>query len=130
MRKTHLRSTILATALIVIAALTAHAQQLPILPDEHIVAIVQVDFRPSNVGPADVMKAYVAQAAHDPNILHIELLQSVTLNNHYTIVCLYKNLAAYQAHAAEDYVVKYRRTIDPTLGASYDERLYREAPTK
>jgi quinol monooxygenase YgiN len=92
-------------------------------PNEPITAVTHIDFMPGHVDAVPALTAYVAQASHDPNILHIELFQQISATNHYTLIETFRNPSAYNVHVAEPYTVKFRSIISPALGSPYDERL-------
>ena len=91
--------------------------------DRPITAVTHVDFMPGHLNAVPALSAYVAQASHDPNILHIELFQQISATNHYTLIETFRNLSAYNVHVAEPYTLKFRSIISPALGSPYDERL-------
>jgi quinol monooxygenase YgiN len=92
-------------------------------PNEPITAVTHIDFMPGHVDAVPALNAYVAQASHDPNILHIELFQQISATNHYTLIETFRNLSAYNVHVAEPSTLKFRSIISPALGSPYDERL-------
>ena len=69
---------------------------------------------------------FLAQAHLDPNVLHIELLQSISAPNHFTLLETLRNQAAYNAHIEAAYTRHFRAAIQDALGSPYDERLFRE----
>ena len=92
-------------------------------PSQPITAVTHIDFMPGHLDAIPALTAYVGQASHDPNILHIELFQQISAPNHYTLVETLRNRAAYNAHVTAAYTLKFRATISPALGSPYDERL-------
>ena len=46
-------------------------------------------------------------------------------NNHFTIIELWKDEKALDAHAIADHTKKFRDTFGPFSGALFDERIYR-----
>jgi quinol monooxygenase YgiN len=91
--------------------------------NQPITAVTHVDFMPGHLDAVPALSAYVAHASHDPNILHIELFQQISATNHYTLVETFRDRAAYDAHDAAPYTLKFRSIISPALGSPYDERL-------
>jgi quinol monooxygenase YgiN len=114
-----IRSAPILLALLFFAATLTPAQA----PNQPITAVTHIDFMPGHLDAVPALIAYVAQASHDPNILHIELFQQISATNHYTLVETFRNRAAYNAHVGAPYTLKFRFIISPTLGAPYDERL-------
>jgi quinol monooxygenase YgiN len=106
-------------ALLFFAATLTTAQT----PNQPITAVAHIDFMPDHLDVVPGLIAYVAQASHDANILHVELFQQISATNHYTLVETFRNRAAYNAHVAAPYTLKFRSIISPALGAPYDERL-------
>jgi quinol monooxygenase YgiN len=119
LRRAHLLFAALFFATLFSAAEPAPAQA----PAQPITAVTHIDFMPNHLDAVPALTHYIAQASHDPNILHIELFQQISAPNHYTLVDTFLNRAAYNAHVTASYTLKFRTIISPALGAPYDERL-------
>ncbi len=115
-----IRRALILLAAPFLAATLAPAQS----PNQPIVAVVHIDFMPNHTDAVPALSAYVAHAAHDPNVLHVELFQQIGAPNHYTLVETFRSRAAYNALISEPYTISFRSLIAPALGAPYDERLH------
>ena len=115
-----------ATALIAGVIFSAHGQQRVVAPDQAIHTVTHIDFMPSKTSAEAALDRYLADAAHDPDMLHIELLQQMGAPNHFTLLETLRNQAAYNAHSEAAYTRRFRAAIEDALGSPYDERLFRE----
>ena len=105
--------------------LTSLPAQQP-TPDEPIHTVTHVDFMPNHVQSVAALESYVAQEKHDPNLLHVELLQQISAPNHFTLLETFRNLRAYNAHIEAESTRRFRAQVEPALGSPFDERLFRD----
>jgi quinol monooxygenase YgiN len=54
-----------------------------------------------------------------------EIFQQGNRPNHFSVVEIWKNQRAYDAHITAAHTKKFRDQLTPMSGALYDERLYR-----
>ncbi|MDE1180964.1 antibiotic biosynthesis monooxygenase [Paraburkholderia sp.] len=88
-------------------------------------AVVHVDIEPPQVKVAlPLLASYAKHAAHDPAVLHIEILQQSGATNHFTLVEVMRSPAAYRQFVDEPYVRQMRTALQPLLGSPFDERLH------
>lgn len=74
------------------------------------------------------LQQYVADTRKDPGALRIELLQQSDRPNHFTIVSVWTNKKAFEAHLAAAHTRDFRTKIQAGLGSPFDERLHALVP--
>ena len=75
----------------------------------------------------DTMKAlrqFAADSRKDQGSVRFEFLQDVVRTNHFSIVEVWQNRQAYDAHLTQEHSKRFREKIQPGLGSPFDERLY------
>ena len=60
-----------------------------------------------------------------PGNLRFEVVQQTNRPNHFTVVEIWKDAAAVEAHSMADRMRQFRDTLGPMSGALYDERLFK-----
>jgi quinol monooxygenase YgiN len=91
---------------------------------EAVYVVTHVDFTPPNAAQGEVaLKAFAAEAGKDA--VRYEVLQEPTRKNHFTLVTVWKDQAAFEAHLSSPKTREFRNKIDPLLGSPFDERLHR-----
>jgi quinol monooxygenase YgiN len=71
------------------------------------------------------LKALVADSRKEGNSVRFEVFQQGNRPNHFSVVEIWKNQAAYDAHITAAHTKKFRDQLTPMTGALYDERLYK-----
>jgi quinol monooxygenase YgiN len=66
-----------------------------------------------------------ADSTKDAGRLRFDVLQQTNRLNHLTLVEVWRDQAALQAHEAADHTRKFRETLLPASGSPYDQRLYK-----
>src|SRR6266853_6456877 len=72
---------------------------------------------------ADTVKAFQALTAaskKDPGYVRLEILRDTMRSNHFTIVEVWENRQAYEAHLATDHTKEFRTKLAPWLGSPFD----------
>ncbi len=75
----------------------------------------------------DTLKAlrqFAADSRKDQGSLRFEFLQDVVRTNHFSMVEVWQNRQAYDAHLTQPHSKLFREKIQPGLGSPFDERLY------
>jgi quinol monooxygenase YgiN len=91
---------------------------------EPVYVVTHVDFTPPNAAAGEAaLKAFAAEAGKDA--VRYEVLQEPTRKNHFTLVTVWKDQAAFDAHLSAAKTREFRNKIDPLLGSPFDERLHR-----
>ena len=91
-----------------------------------IVVLTHVDVVPDrkDVGIAAV-QGLAEQSRHEPGARRFDVLQQNSRPNHFTLVEVWSDRAALDAHAAAPHTRAFRDALMPMSGSLYDERLYR-----
>jgi quinol monooxygenase YgiN len=71
------------------------------------------------------LKTLVADSRKEGNSVRFEVFQQGSRPNHFSVVEVWKNQSAYDAHIIAAHTKKFRDQLTPMTGALYDERLYR-----
>lgn len=75
-----------------------------------------------------LMQEYVADSQKDPGAVRIELLQHEKRRNHFSLVEVWQNKDAFEAHTAAAHTKQFREKLHPLLGSPFDERLHTLLP--
>ncbi len=71
------------------------------------------------------LKTLVADSRKEAGASRFEVFQQGNRPNHFSVVEIWKNQNAYDAHITAAHTKKFRDQLTPMTGALYDERLYR-----
>jgi quinol monooxygenase YgiN len=69
------------------------------------------------------LKALVADSRKEGNSVRFEVFQQGNRPNHFSVVEIWKNQGAYDAHIIAGHTKKFRDQLTPMTGALYEERL-------
>jgi len=72
-----------------------------------------------------LLKALVADSRKEPGAPRFEVFQQTSRPNHFSVVEIWKDQNAYDAHITAAHTKKFREQLTPMSGALYDERLYK-----
>jgi quinol monooxygenase YgiN len=80
-------------------------------------------------GPAkdeciELLKRLTAAARTEPGLLRFDVVQQDSRPNHFTVLEIWRDKGAYDAHMMTEATRAFRRGLTPIAGALYDERLY------
>jgi quinol monooxygenase YgiN len=93
---------------------------------EKVYVVTHVDLTPNfAVEGAKALQLYVADSRKDPGMIRMELLQDNARTNHFTVVSVWENSKAFEAHEETEHSKRLREKIQPMLGSPFDERLHR-----
>ncbi len=73
---------------------------------------------------AKALQQFAEDSRKDPGSVRFEVMRDVERTNHFTIVEVWQNRMAYDAHLAVPHTKSFREKIQPGLGSPFDERLY------
>jgi quinol monooxygenase YgiN len=105
--------------LLLFAAVTAFAQ------DTRLYVVTHVDLTPPYiVDGTTLLLKFAADTRKEKGVVRFELLQEPGRKNHFTIVSVWEDQAAFDAHLAADHTKQFREKIQPMLGGPLDERLH------
>jgi quinol monooxygenase YgiN len=88
---------------------------------------VQVVAHVDTVGQADapgLLKRLAEASRREPGCLRFDVLQHTMRANHFTVVEIWENQHALDAHAAALHTKQYRDALQPVSGSPLDERVY------
>jgi quinol monooxygenase YgiN len=70
------------------------------------------------------LRQFATDSRKDQGLMRFEFLQDVVRTNHFSIVEVWQNRQAYDAHLTQEHSKRFREKIQPGLGSPFDERLY------
>ncbi len=101
------------------------AQQKAPAKSSGLYVVTYVDVFPNFVDvTVKALQQFAADSAKDPGSVRFEFLQDVVRTNHFSIVEVWRDRPAYDAHLMQDHSKRFREKIQPGLGSPFDERLY------
>ena len=71
-----------------------------------------------------LLKQYAEESRKDKGAVRVEVYIQISRVNHFSVVEVWENRQALDAHEAAAHTKKFRELIDPMLGSPYDERLH------
>ena len=72
-----------------------------------------------------LLKALTGDSRKEPGAPRFEVFQQTSRPNHFSVVEIWKDQNAYDAHITAAHTKKFREQLTPMSGALYDERLYK-----
>ena len=110
--------------LIVAACLTgapAHADRFG-----EVVIVTHVDIDPQFVTQAQpLLETFVNDSLNDRGVNSFILITQEGTDNHFQLIEVFRDMRAFDTHVSADHTIQFRTELQPSLGAPYDERLYR-----
>jgi len=88
--------------------------------------VTHIDLMPNGV-PTGIpaMKQFVAESLKmEKDCVRFELLQQDGRPNHLTLVGIWKDKKAFDAHDSAPYTKEFREKMQPLIGSPWDERLH------
>jgi len=115
---------------ILILAATCFAGQArsqePSKHDDRIYVVIHVDAVPNDAASATKMlRQYAEDTRKEKGAVRIEVLVQVDRINHFSIVEVWQDQHAFDAHEAAAHTKQFREQIQPSLGSPFDERLHK-----
>ena len=92
------------------------------------ILISHVDTAPmpgSNANPGAILQRLAEASRKEPGNLRFDVLQHSMRANHFTIIEVWTNPAAADAHAGASSTQQFRQDIQPLMGSPLDERMVR-----
>jgi quinol monooxygenase YgiN len=91
-----------------------------------LVVVTHVDVPPPSKDTVEPMLRQLSEASrNESGNLRFEVGQQANRPNHFTVVELWADQGAYDAHVAAQHTRQFRDRLGPMSGALYDERLYK-----
>ena len=105
--------------LLIALAVTANAQS----PQTSFYVVAHVDVPPPNTAKTiALLKQYANDTRKQPGLVRIDIQEEDALPNHFAIVSVWKDKAAFEAHQATSETKRFRDELYPLLGAPLDQR--------
>src|SRR5580698_845882 len=109
----------LSLILLLFATVAAFAQ------DTKLYVVTHVDLTPNHIVDAtSLLLNFAADSRKEKGAVRFELFQEPARKNHITIVSVWENQAAFDAHLEADHTKQFREKLQPMLGGPLDERLH------
>ena len=91
-----------------------------------IYAVIHVDSVPTDaVSVTKLLQQYAVDTRTEKGAVRIEIYVQSDRPNHFSIVEVWQDQQAFDAHTAAAHTKKFREQIQPSLGSPFDERLHR-----
>jgi quinol monooxygenase YgiN len=68
---------------------------------------------------------FVEDSRDDPGVESFTLITQDPTTNHFQLIEVFRDMRAFDADVSATHTIDFRTTLQPLLGAPYDERLYR-----
>ncbi len=108
----------LPLVLSLLLASLANAQQA-------VYAVTHIDLMPANTAAGVAfLKQFRMQTVKEPGCVRFEVLQQEGRPNHLTLVGVWKDQKAFDAHDSSAWTKKLREQMQPLIGSPWDERLH------
>jgi quinol monooxygenase YgiN len=93
--------------------------------DSKLYVVTHVDLTPNYTADGTKLLSQFASESHkDKGVVRFEMLVDVSRKNHFTIVSVWENQAAFDAHLEATHTKQFREKLQPMLGSPFDERLH------
>jgi quinol monooxygenase YgiN len=115
---------VIALLVLVATAFAARISAQDSAMKDRIYVVTHVDTLPGNGPGAKLLQQYAADSRKDKGAIRIELYVQISRANHFSLVEVWENQQAYDAHIATAHTRQFREQIQPMLGSPFDERLH------
>jgi quinol monooxygenase YgiN len=96
---------------------------------KNVYIVTHIDVMPNfSDGAGKAIQKYAAASRKEKGAVSVEGLVQDGRPNHFTIVEVWQNREAFEAHAGKAYSREFREALQPMLGAPFDERLHEPIP--
>jgi quinol monooxygenase YgiN len=93
--------------------------------DTKLYVVTHVDLMPNYVADGTpLLVKFASDSRKEKGAIRFELLQEPGRKNHFTIVSVWENQSAFDAHLETDHTRQFREKLQPMLGGPLDERLH------
>jgi quinol monooxygenase YgiN len=107
-----------------LTALLLLAASMVLSAQDKLYVVTHVDLTPNYIADGTkLLEQYAAESPKDKGVVRFEMLVDVSRKNHFTILSVWQNQAAFDAHLEADHTKKMREKLQPMLGSPFDERL-------
>lgn len=91
---------------------------------DRIYVVTHIDTLPGDSPAAKLLQQYAAESRKDKGAVRIELYVQIGRTNHFSMVEVWENQKAFEAHEGAAHTKQFREQIQPMLGSPFDERLH------
>jgi len=92
---------------------------------DRVYVVTHVDVVPTEAtAGTKLLKQYVTETQKDKGVVRVEVYIQISRVNHFTLVEVWQNRQAFDAHEAAAHTKQFRAQIEPLLGSPYDELLH------
>jgi quinol monooxygenase YgiN len=101
-----------------------HAQETG--TGDRIYVVYHVDVAPGSSAPigTKLLQQYVIESRKDKGAVRVEAYVQIDRNNHFSLVEVWQDRQAFEAHENAAHTKQFRSDIQPLLGSPFDERLH------
>ena len=121
------RNLVLAVAALALLSVggSARAQQ----NSQQLYVVTYIDVFPQFAAATTAaLKQFAADSLKDAGAVRFEIYKDVERTNHFSVVEVWRDRAAYEAHLQQPHSKQFREKIQPGMGSPFDERLYNMVP--
>jgi quinol monooxygenase YgiN len=91
--------------------------------DTKLYVVTHIDLTPNYIAEGTpLLKQFAAESRKDKGVVRFEMLVDVSRKNHFTVVSIWDNQAAFDAHIEAAHTKQMREKLQPMLGSPFDER--------
>src|SRR5215469_2952979 len=91
--------------------------------------VTHIDVIPTFLDQAQpLILQFVADSANDPGVREFLLVSWDDITNHFQLIERYDTKRAFDLHVSAQHTVTFRNSLQPFIGAPYDERVYTVHP--
>ena len=101
------------------------------VPDrsKYVFIVTHIDVMPNFAdGANQAIQKYAADSRKDQGAVSIQGMVQDGRPNHFTIVEIWQSREDFEAHSGQAHTREFRETLQPMLGAPFDERLHEPMP--
>ncbi len=96
---------------------------------KNVYIVTHIDVMPNfSDGANKAIQKYADESRKDAGAISVEGLVQDGRPNHFTIMEWWRDRAALEAHSGQAHTKEFRDTLQPMLGAPFDERLHEPLP--
>jgi quinol monooxygenase YgiN len=91
--------------------------------------VTHIDIIPTFLSQAQpLIEQFVTDSGNDPGVIEFLLVSWDGVTNHFQLIERYKSQNAFNSHVTAAHSVQFRDSLQPFIGAPYDERVYSTHP--
>lgn len=98
-------------------------------PSKYVYIVTHIDVTPNfAAGANQAIQKYAADSRKEKGAVSIQGMVQDGRPNHFTVVEIWQSREAFEAHSGQAHTREFRETLQPMLGAPFDERLHEPIP--